>query len=304
MAYSLRALKLVVAAAALAASARAALGACSKDIALRITNVYENSDVKFHYDYCENIKDGRGFTAGIAGFCTGTADAWEVIQEYHKLTGGKDAFSPMDRALAKLAKSGSASTSSIKSYCKVWSKLGLTDPRFRRAQDTIRDRLYFVPSQKTADKLGLQLHVSRSFLYDTGIQHGTGDDRDGLDALIARTNKAFTAPAAGNSSSTLAINGKKVDEVVWLKKFIKVRQDDLKNPREAYNRAGNAWAHTVYRIKSYAYIVSKQQYMFSKTVHILDNDGARMDVNCGGVASFPSRRRRRLDGRPLRRLHQ
>ncbi|KAJ2768597.1 hypothetical protein IWQ56_002877, partial [Coemansia nantahalensis] len=106
MAYSLRALKLVVAAAALAASARAALGACSKDIALRITNVYENSDVKFHYDYCENIKDGRGFTSGIVGFCTGTSDAWEVIQEYHKLTGGKDAFSPMDRALAKLAKSG------------------------------------------------------------------------------------------------------------------------------------------------------------------------------------------------------
>ncbi|KAJ2713094.1 hypothetical protein H4R19_002421 [Coemansia spiralis] len=298
MSFSLRALGLAVAvaAAALVASASAGLCACSKDIALRITNVYENGDVKFHYDYCEDLKDGRGFTAGIAGFCTGTADAWEVVKEYHKLTGGNDTFSPMDRALAKLAASGSDSTSSIKNYCRVWEKLGRSDGRFQQAQNIVRDRMYFVPSQKAADKLGLRLHVSRAFLYDTGIQHGTGDDRDGLNALIALTNKAFVAPVAGKSPSTLVINGKKVDEIAWLKQFIKVREADLKNPKEPYNRGGNYWAQTTYRTKSYSYIVNQGQTMFVKSARILDNDGKPMDVNCGGVASF--KQRRRLDGRP------
>ncbi|KAJ1726246.1 hypothetical protein LPJ61_005322, partial [Coemansia biformis] len=270
----------LAAAAALAAVSGSGLSGCPKDIALKITNVYENGDTQFHYDYCENLKDGRGYTAGIAGFCTGTADAWEVIQRYHKMTGGNDAFSPMDKVLAQYAENGSDSTSGLGNYCNVWGRLGKSDANFRRAQDSVRDEMYFDPSQKYADKLGLKLDVSRAQLYDTAIQHGTGNDMDSLNALIRYTNQQLPASAPLNSGSTLTINGLKVDEIAWLRKFIEIRTADLKHPRERENQGGNYWAQTTYRTKSYSYIIDQGQFMFGRSVRILDNDGKPMSVSC------------------------
>ncbi|KAJ1724465.1 hypothetical protein LPJ61_005735, partial [Coemansia biformis] len=297
MANARRVLGLAVAA-VLLTLASAKLCGCSKDIALRITNVYENSDTQFHYDYCEDLKDGRGITAGIAGFCTGTADAWEVIQEYHKLTGGNDGFSPMDGTLAKLAASGSESTAGISSYCDVWKKLGASDKKFQQAQDTLRDKLYYFPSQASADSVGLKLDISRGMLYDTGIEHGTGNDLDGLLTLVAETSKSFTSDQSGKSPNTLNINGHKVDEIVWLKKFIEIRTADLTNPKEKDNQGGNYWAQTTYRTKSYSYIIDQGQFMFGSSVKILDNDGNPMTVKC--EAGIKPKRRRDMDGTPIK----
>ncbi|KAJ2776272.1 hypothetical protein H4R18_005755 [Coemansia javaensis] len=303
----------LVAAALLASAASATLCGCSKDTALRITNVYENGDTDFHYDYCENLGDGRGFTAGIAGFCTGTSDAWEVIQEYHKLTGGNDAFSPMDAVLAKYSDSGSDSTSGLTDYCAVWEKLGKTDVKFQHAQDTVRDALYFTPSQAAADKLGLKFDISRGQLYDTGIEHGTGSDADGLLALVDGASKTFTADQTGDSGSTLNINGHKVDEIAWLKAFIAVREADLTNPKEKDNQGGNYWAQTTYRTKSYTYAIGLKEYMYGSSIKILDNDGKPMTVKCGistgggssntttSDSSNSRRRRRDARGVPIKR---
>ncbi|KAJ1868985.1 hypothetical protein LPJ55_005664 [Coemansia sp. RSA 990] len=268
------------------------------DIALRLTNIYENGDTDFHYDYCEDIKDGRGFTAGIAGFCTGTGDAWEVIQAYHKLTGGEDDFSPMDNVLKKYAEEESESTSGLEDYCKVWEKLGKSDKKFQQAQESIRDKFYYTPSQEEADKLGLKFDITRGEMYDTGIQHGTSSDADGLPALIKYTNEKFTSDTTGDSGSTLNINGKKVDEIEWLKKFIEVRDDDLKNPKESYNQGGDAWADDTYRTISYTHMIDAGTYMFGKSVQALDNDGNSITVKCGKESSL---RRRDANGRPIRR---
>ncbi|KAJ2856077.1 hypothetical protein J3B02_001812 [Coemansia erecta] len=273
MVYTRYIVGLTVAIPLLATMVDAGLSGCAKSIALQITNIYENGDTKFHYDYCENLHDGRGYTAGIVGFCTGTADAWEVVKQYHKLTGNSDAFSPLDKRLEQLAESGSDSTSGISNYCKTWGNLAKTDSRFRQAQDIIRDETYTDPSQKYADKLGLKFSISQAQLYDTGVQHGTGNDADGLGGLIKRTNNKFKSDASGNSGSTLNINGHKVDEIVWLKKFLDVRTDDLKHPREEENRGGNYWAQTVYRVKSYQYAIDKKQYTWDGSVQVLDNDG-------------------------------
>ncbi|KAJ2713096.1 hypothetical protein H4R19_002423 [Coemansia spiralis] len=273
------ALAAVTAAFALAAAA-VPLSGCAKGIALKITNVYENGDTQFHYDYCENLKDGRGYTAGIAGFCTGTGDAWQVVQRYHKMTGGNDAFSPMDKVLAQYAESGSDSTAGLSDYCPVWGQLGKNDAQFRKAQDGLRDDTYFNPSQVYADRLGLKFDVSRAQLYDAAIQHGTGNDGDSLGALIKYTNQRLPTGAPQTSGSTLTINGQKVDEIAWLKQFLQIREADLKNPREPDNRGGNYWAQTTYRTKSYAYIISQGEFRFAGSVKILDNDGKPMVVSC------------------------
>ncbi|KAJ2236036.1 hypothetical protein IWW45_002101 [Coemansia sp. RSA 485] len=273
MVYSKYIVGLTIALPLLATAVNAGLSGCAKSLALQITNIYENGDTKFHYDYCENLHDGRGFTAGIVGFCTGTSDAWEVIKVYHKLTGGNDAFSPLDKRLEQLADNESDSTSGISDYCKIWENLAKSDSRFRQAQDTIRDETYIDPSQKQADQLGLRFSISQAQLYDTGVQHGTGNDADGLGGLIKRTNSKFKSDASGDSGSTLNINGHKVDEIVWLKKFLDVRTDDLKHPREEENRGGNYWAQTVYRVKSYRYAIDKKEYSWDGSVQVLDNDG-------------------------------
>ncbi|KAJ1950245.1 hypothetical protein EC988_004460, partial [Linderina pennispora] len=261
----------VVAIATAFGSANAGLSTCSKKIALQLTNIYENGDTVFHYDYCENIHDGRGYTAGIAGFCTGTADAWEVIKKYHRATGGKDAFSKYDGVLKKYADTESGSTAGLSGYCSTWEKLGKSDAKFRSAQDSIRDSMYFSPSQKLADKLGARLDVTRAQLYDTAIQHGEGSDPDSVGALIKKTSSSFKADAKGSSGSTLRISGHNVDEIVWLNKFLKVRIADLTNPHNKETQ--KEWAKSITRVKSYQYVVAQKQYKWGSTIKALNNDG-------------------------------
>ncbi|KJY45898.1 chitosanase, partial [Streptomyces sp. NRRL S-444] len=55
-----------------------------KDIAMQIVSSAENSslDWKAQYKYIEDIDDGRGYTAGIIGFCSGTGDMLDLVEYY------------------------------------------------------------------------------------------------------------------------------------------------------------------------------------------------------------------------------
>src|SRR5206468_6855413 len=55
-----------------------------KDIAMQLVSSAENSslDWRAQYRYIEDIGDGRGYTAGIIGFCSGTGDLLQVIEQY------------------------------------------------------------------------------------------------------------------------------------------------------------------------------------------------------------------------------
>ena len=72
---------------ALAAPAPAGLAApAEKEIAMQLVSSAENSslDWRAQYRYIEDIHDGRGYTAGIIGFCSGTGDMLEVVRAYAK----------------------------------------------------------------------------------------------------------------------------------------------------------------------------------------------------------------------------
>ena len=51
-------------------------------IADQIISVFENDTPNIQYGYAENLYDGRGITAGRAGFTSATADMLEVIERY------------------------------------------------------------------------------------------------------------------------------------------------------------------------------------------------------------------------------
>ena len=51
---------------------------------MEIVSSNENStlDWRAQYKYIEDIHDGRGYTAGIIGFCSGTGDMLELVEAY------------------------------------------------------------------------------------------------------------------------------------------------------------------------------------------------------------------------------
>lgn len=55
-----------------------------KEIAMELVSSAENSslDWKAQYTYIEDIGDGRGYTGGIIGFCSGTGDMLGVVEDY------------------------------------------------------------------------------------------------------------------------------------------------------------------------------------------------------------------------------
>jgi len=217
----------------------------TKRRAEQLTSLFENSTTEIQYAYVEDIGDGRGFTAGRAGFTTATGDALEVIELYTMRVPSNPLAKYLPR-LRVLAKSESGSVVGLDGFAAAWTSAA-NDPAFRKAQDDVEDRLYFVPAMKRADDLHLTTALARAEVYDAIIQHGEGDDPDGLPALLAKTAKNVAGtPATG------------VDEKKWLDAFFTVRRADLAHASDASTR--EAWAESVSRVDALRAIAKAGNY--------------------------------------------
>ena len=58
---------------------------------MQLVSSAENSslDWKAQYTYIEDIGDGRGYTAGIIGFCSGTGDMLDLVEAYTRTQAGQ-----------------------------------------------------------------------------------------------------------------------------------------------------------------------------------------------------------------------
>ena len=193
-----------------------------------LISIFENSSLSLQYGYIEDLHDGRGYTAGRSGFCSGCGDLLLVAERYKRLKPGNPLgkYLPRLRELAGLA---SDSTAGLDGFSEAWT-LAADDKLFRAAQDAVSDDLYYLPALKSARSLGLKKDLSKAALYEAAIQHGIGNDSDGLPALIARASKIVKAPAAGG------------DERAWLGQFLKIRKATLANASDPGTR--EAWAES------------------------------------------------------------
>jgi chitosanase len=195
-------------------SAAAAAGLddpAKKEIAMQLVSSAENSsqDWKGQYGYIEDIGDGRGYTAGIIGFCTGCGDLLQVVVRYTKAEpdNGLKSFLPALRAVK-----GSASHTGLgQPFVDAWKKAA-ADPAMRGAQDAERDRHYFTPAvgRAKADGLGA---LGQFIYYDAYVMHGS-DDSDGsvgFRTLRERAMREAGTPAQGG------------DETAYLEAFLDVR---------------------------------------------------------------------------------
>ncbi len=191
--------------------AAAALTAARKrDVAFQLVSSAENSSVEWRkqFGYIEDIGDGRGYTAGIIGFCSGTSDMLAVVTEYTR----RSPRNKLARFLPALrAVDGSDSHAGLDpGFTTAW-RAAAADPVFQKVQEDERDRMYFNPAVTTATTDGLRA-LGQFAYYDAAVMHGMS----GLRSIRAAALRHAQPPKQGG------------DEITWLSAFLDARVTEMR----------------------------------------------------------------------------
>jgi chitosanase len=172
-----------------------------KDIAMQLVSSAENSTLnwKAQYGYIEDIGDGRGYTAGIIGFCSGTHDMRELVQLYTQ----RKPDNVLAKYLPALKKvDGTSSHKGLDpTFAKDW-KTAARDTAFQQAQNDERDRVYFNPAVNQAKQDGMPRALAEFIYYDAIVMHGNGSDRDSFGSIRKNAMKKARTPAQGGDITT------------------------------------------------------------------------------------------------------
>jgi chitosanase len=160
----------------------------------------ENSSLnwKAQYGYIEDIHDGRGYTAGIIGFCSGTGDMLELVQLYANRKPG-NILAKYLPALKKV--NGTSSHKGLDPNFKRDWKTAAKDKVFQQCQNDERDRVYFNPSVKQAIADGLRA-LGQFCYYDAIVMHGPGNSFPSFGGIRKRAMQKAKTPAQGGSEKT------------------------------------------------------------------------------------------------------
>ncbi|MFD9434739.1 chitosanase [Streptomyces sp. NPDC060002] len=171
-----------------------------KEIAMKLVSSAENSslDWKAQYQYIEDIGDGRGYTAGIIGFCSGTHDMLDLVQLYSDRKPG-NVLAEYLPALREV--DGTDSHSGLDpNYPKGWRKAA-QDTAFQQAQNDERDRVYFNPAVRQGKTDGLRA-LGQFAYYDAIVMHGDGTDPTSFRNIRKRALTKAKPPARGGDETT------------------------------------------------------------------------------------------------------
>jgi len=232
----------------------------------QLTNIFEFSDPHPQYGSVENLGDGRGITFGRAGFCTGTGDGLAVVEEYMKrsptTSGALAAYLP---ALHRINDARQGETNpditGLDGFGAAVTAAATSDAAFRRAQDSVVNSLYYIPSQALSDQLGLQFALSRAALYDAYIQHGENSPEDDFWPESANGMAAFTSTALGGSPGQGG-----VDEVAWLYAFLARRKVVLRSTSDP------SWAEGTNRVEIYEWLLDAQVYDLDRMIVLQEGE--------------------------------
>ncbi|MZF88169.1 chitosanase [Streptomyces sp. SID5643] len=180
-----------------------------KEIAMQLVSSAENSslDWKAQYQYIEDIRDGRGYTAGIIGFCSGTGDMLDLVELYTDRRPG-NVLAKYLPALREV--NGSDSHAGLDpGFPGDWRRAA-RDAAFQRTQDDERDRVYFGPAVRQGKTDGLRV-LGQFAYYDAIVMHGDGTDPLSFRNIRRRALRTAKPPAQGG------------DEVSYLDAFLDAR---------------------------------------------------------------------------------
>jgi len=220
-----------------------------KHVAEAIISTFENSTTALPYDAAQRLDDGRGITAGRAGFTSGTHDLLLVVRRYEQIAGGSTPLSRYVRPLTaidtQVADGGDADdTEGLDGFEDTWRTTSRTDPRLDQAQDAVYDDLYFRPAMDQARPLGLTTGLGQLVILDTAVQHGRGGP-DGLLALIAETNRKQES-------------GSDPEHTVWLRQFLEIRRAHLRDPAD--DDTADVWRASIPRVDTLVSLIDQRRF--------------------------------------------
>jgi len=224
-----------------------------------LTTTFENSFPKgsspsFAYDYIENLNDGRGYTAGRIGFCSGTHDMLALVEVYTKSKPNNPLANHL-KELRRISKAGGGpDVSGLPNFINDW-KAAAKDNGFKKAQDSVADSMYYQPALKIAGKIGVQLPFGKALLYDTIIMHGNGGDPDSIGSIAERASRRACAPT---SKAQLCTPKKGTDERLWLRLFLEERRKVLADP--ANKETKEEWSKNTPRADILAEMLNSGKY--------------------------------------------
>lgn len=137
---------------------------------LSLVSIAENSTVDWwtKFNYCENIHDGRGYTVGLFGACSGTGDLLQLVQEVQKISPSH----VMCQFIPTLKKTKGSSTKGLDHLKEVVSKLN-DDHVWQTATFHTLLKLYWKPAYDLCQKNNMPSPISLGFMYDIALNHGT-----------------------------------------------------------------------------------------------------------------------------------
>ena len=192
-----------------------------KQIAMELVSSAENSTLDWRraYGYIQDIHDGRGYTAGLIGFCSGTGDMLALVRAYARAEPA-DPLAPFVSALVHV--NGTASHRGLgRPFVRAW-RPAARDPVLRRMQMRELDRMYFDPAVRRARADGLGT-LGQFIYYDAIVMHGPGPGPNSFGGLRARAVALARTPADGGS------------QIHYLNVFLDVRRAAMKHERSHHD---------------------------------------------------------------------
>lgn len=195
----------------------------AREISLELVSTAENATKswKRSYPYIEDIGDGRGYTAGIVGWCSGTGDMLELVT-YHASTTPGNRLQKYIPALKKIMAAPYRSRPRLSrtllgpAFITAWAEDAKTAP-FRAAQRHERNRVYWNPAQAAAKADGLS-PLGLYIYYDVSVNHGPGNDSESFGGILAGVKgRGYRSPARGG------------DEVTYLTAIVAARDAVLRD---------------------------------------------------------------------------
>ncbi|MGI5350621.1 chitosanase [Streptomyces sp. CA-250714] len=208
-----------------------------KEIAMKLVSSAENSslDWKAQYKYIEDIGDGRGYTAGIIGFCSGTGDMLDLVELYKDRKPG-NVLAPYLLALRRV--NGSDSHEGLDPHFSGDWRTAARDQVFQQAQNDERDRVYFNPAVEQGKADGLRA-LGQFAYYDAFVMHGDGSDATSFRNIRRRALRQAQPPAEGGDEKEYL--DAFLDARVWAMKQEEAHSDTSRvdTAQRVFLRAGN-----------------------------------------------------------------